>query len=42
MEFTAPNIGEMANYVDNMGMTHAEAATAYIAAHRDQIDLFMK
>ena len=42
MEFTAPNIGEMANYVDNMGMTHAEAATAYISAHRDQIDLFMK
>tara|TARA_B100001057_G_scaffold370805_1_gene374796 strand:- start:3571 stop:4512 length:942 start_codon:yes stop_codon:yes gene_type:complete len=42
MEFTAPNIGEMANYVDNMGMTHAEAATAYIAAHRDQIDLFMQ
>ena len=25
MEFTAPNIGEMANYVDNEGMTHAEA-----------------
>ena len=24
MEFTAPNIGEMANYVDNEGMTHAE------------------
>ena len=42
MEFTAPNIGEMANYVDNMGMTHAEAATAYIANHRDQIDLFMQ
>ena len=42
MEFTAPNIGEMANYVDNMGMTHAEAATAYITAHRDQIDLFMQ
>ena len=42
MEFTAPNIGEMANYVDNMGMTNAEAATAYISAHRDQIDLFMK
>ena len=42
MEFTAPNIGEMANYVDNMGMTHAEAATAYIANHRDQIDLFMR
>jgi glycine betaine/proline transport system substrate-binding protein len=42
MEFTAPNIGEMANYVDNEGMTHAEAATAYIANHRDQIDLFMK
>ena len=42
MEFTAPNIGEMANYVDNEGMTHAEAATAYIASNRDQIDLFMK
>ena len=42
MEFTAPNIGEMANYVDNEGMTHAEAATAYIANNRDQIDLFMK
>ena len=42
MEFTAPNIGEMANYVDNMNMTHAEAATAYIANNRDQIDLFMK
>ena len=42
MEFTAPNIGEMANYVDNENMTHAEAATAYIANHRDQIDLFMK
>ena len=42
MEFTAPNIGEMANYVDNEGMTHAEAATAYLANNRDQIDLFMK
>ena len=42
MEFTAPNIGEMANYVDNEGMTHAEAATAYIANNRDQIELFMK
>ena len=42
MEFTAPNIGEMANYVDNEGMTHAEAATAYIANNRDQIDLFMQ
>ena len=42
MEFTAPNIGEMANYVDNEGITHAEAATAYIANNRDQIDLFMK
>ena len=42
MEFTAPNIGEMANYVDNEGMTHAEAAAAYIANNRDQIDLFMK
>ena len=42
MEFTAPNIGEMANYVDNEGMTHAEAATAYIENNRDQIDLFMQ
>ena len=42
MEFTSGNIGEMANYVDNGGMTHAEAATAYIANNRDQIDLFMK
>ena len=42
MEFTAPNIGEMANYVDNVNMTHAEAATAYIANNREQIDLFMK
>jgi len=42
MEFTAPNIGEMANYVDNMNMTHAEAATAYIANNRDQIDFFMQ
>ena len=42
MEFTAPNIGEMANYVDNMNMTHAEAATAYIENNRDQIDLFMQ
>jgi len=40
MEFTAPNIGEMANYVDNMGMTHAEAATAFIAEYRDTIDLW--
>jgi ABC-type proline/glycine betaine transport system substrate-binding protein len=42
MEFTSANIGEMANYYDNEGMTHAEAATAYIANNRDQIDLFMK
>ena len=42
MEFTSANIGEMADYYDNQGMTHAEAATAYIANNRDQIDLFMK
>jgi glycine betaine/proline transport system substrate-binding protein len=42
MEFTSGNIGEMADYVDNQGMTHAEAATAYIANNRGQIDLFMK
>ena len=41
MEFNSGNIGEMANYVDNGGMTHAEAASAYIANNRDQIDLFM-
>ena len=41
MEFNSGNIGEMANYVDNGGMTHAEAAAAYISNNRDQIDLFM-
>jgi len=42
MEFDSPHIGEMASYVDVDDMTHAEAATAYIANNRDQIDLFMK
>jgi ABC-type proline/glycine betaine transport system substrate-binding protein len=42
MEFSSGNIGEMASYVDIDGMTHAEAATAYIANNRGQIDLFMK
>jgi ABC-type proline/glycine betaine transport system substrate-binding protein len=28
----------MANNVDNKGMSHADAATAFIANHRAQID----
>jgi len=40
MAFNAPQIGEMANNVDNLGMSHAEAATAFIANHRAQIDLW--
>ena len=40
MSFTAPQIGEMANNVDNLGMSHAEAATAFIANHRAQLDLW--
>ena len=42
MSFTAPQIGEMANNVDNLGMNHAEAAAAFIANHRDQIDLWKR
>jgi ABC-type proline/glycine betaine transport system substrate-binding protein len=42
MGFTSPQIGEMANYRDNMGMSHAEAATAFIEAHRAQIDEWMQ
>jgi glycine betaine/proline transport system substrate-binding protein len=38
MSFNAPQIGEMANNVDNKGMSHADAATAFIANHRAQID----
>ena len=42
MSFVAPQIGEMAMLVDADGMTHADAATAFIAKYRDQIDLWKK
>ena len=40
MSFKAPQIGEMADNVDSKGMSHADAATAFIANHRAQIDLW--
>ena len=40
MSFVAPQIGEMAMLVDADGMSHADAATAFIAKYRDQIDLW--
>jgi len=40
MAFNAAQIGEMADNVDSKGMTHAEAAAAFIANHRAQIDLW--
>ena len=40
MSFNAPQIGEMADNVDSKGMSHEEAATAFIANHRAQIDLW--
>ena len=42
MSFVAPQIGEMAMLVDADGMSHADAATAFIAKYRDQIDLWKK
>ena len=42
MSFTAPQIGLMADLVDNQGMDHADAATKFIADHRDLFDLWMK
>ena len=42
MEATAGQIGEMANNVDNLGMTHADAATAFIANNRDAVDAWLK
>ena len=42
MEATAGQIGEMANNVDNLGMTHADAATAFIANNRDAVDEWLK
>ena len=40
MSFNAPQIGEMADNVDSKGMSHEEAAAAFIANHRAQIDLW--
>ncbi len=40
MSFKAPQIGEMADNVDSKGMSHADAAAAFIANHRAQIDLW--
>jgi glycine betaine/proline transport system substrate-binding protein len=42
MGFSSGQIGEMANYRDNLGMSHAEAATTFIEAHRAQIDEWMQ
>jgi glycine betaine/proline transport system substrate-binding protein len=42
MEATAGQIGEMANNVDNLGMTHADAATAFISNNRDAVDEWLK
>ena len=42
MEATAGQIGEMANNVDNLGMTHAESATAFISNNRDAVDNWLK
>jgi len=33
-------IGLMADFVDSQGMTHAEAASAFIAEYRDTLDLW--
>ena len=42
MSFTAPQIGLMADLVDNQGMDHADAAAKFIADERDLFDLWMK
>ena len=42
MSFNAPQIGEMADNVDSKGMTHAEAAAAFIAEYRDTLDLWKR
>ena len=42
MSFVAAQIGEMAMLVDSDGLTEPEAATAFIAKYRDQIDLWKK
>jgi len=42
MEATAGQIGEMANNVDNLGMTHADAATAFISNNRGAVEEWLK
>ncbi len=42
MSFTAPQIGTMADLVDNQGMSHADAAAKFIADNRDLFDLWKK
>jgi glycine betaine/proline transport system substrate-binding protein len=42
MSFTAPQIGTMADLVDNQGLSHADAAAKFIADNRDQFDLWKK
>jgi ABC-type proline/glycine betaine transport system substrate-binding protein len=41
MSFVAPQIGEMAMLVDADGLSHADAATTFIAEHRDLMDRWM-
>ncbi len=40
MSFTAPQIGTMADLVDNQGLSHADAATKFIADNRELFDLW--
>jgi len=42
MSFEASQIGLMAMLVDADGLSHADAATSFIATYRDQIDLWKK
>ena len=42
MSFTAPQIGTMADLVDNQGLSHADAAAKFIADNRDLFDLWKK
>jgi ABC-type proline/glycine betaine transport system substrate-binding protein len=42
MEATAGQICEIANNVDNLCMTHADAATAFIADNRSAVDEWLK
>ena len=42
MSFTAPQIGTMADLVDNQGLSHADAVAKFIADNRDLFDLWKK